>query len=209
MPFFWKDTYILGADRWSQAWWTFFSGIGLVGVIASAASSVEAMPLVIGIIAVCLLPCVIAVRFDALLTVEFRDNTWNSLMLLPIDPCVPIIAKIRAAAWERKAIFVPVVAAAAIASYWNVTAVLIAATIALLVGILMIEISILNQFYSKTWWVGPVTGLSVILMIAVIIPFWVVFDVMPGFVFTLLALATINFCIYVHIDWRLDHWTET
>ena len=211
-PFFWKDTYILGAGRWSQAWWTFLSVMGLIFLIGSTirnVNSVEVMPLVFGIIAVCLLPCVIAVRLDALLTAEIRDNTWTSLMLLPIDPRVPIIAKIQAAAWERKAIFVPVIVGAAIASSWNVTAVFVAATIALLVGILMIEISILNQFYSKSWWVGPVTGVFIVCMVVAIIPFWVVGGVAMGFLLTCLALATIIFCVYAHIVWRLNHWTET
>ena len=211
-PFFWKDTYILGAGRWSQVWWTFLSGIGLLALIGSTirnVDSAEVLPLVFGIIAICLLPCVIAVRFDALLTAEFRDNTWNSLMLLPIDPRIPIMAKIQAAAWERKAIFVPVVVGAAIASYWNVIAVIIAATIALLVGILMIEVSILNQFYSKSWWVGPVTGIIIVLMIAVVIPFWAFYSIASGFVVTILAIATFNFCAYVHINWRLNHWTES
>ena len=210
-PFFWKDTYILGAGRWSQVWWVFLSGLGLLAVIGSTVrhvDSAEVLPLVFGIVAVCLLPCVIAVRFDALLTAEFRDNTWNSLMLLPIDPRIPIIAKIQAAAWERKAVFVPVIVGAAIASYWNLMAVMIAGIIALLVGILMIEISILNQFYSKSWWVGPITGLAIVLMIAVIIAIWAIFGVTPGFVFTCLALGLFNFCIYVHINWRLNHWTE-
>ena len=211
-PFLWKDTYILGAGRWSRVWWTFLSGIGLIVVSASTirnVDSAEVMPLVIGIIAICLLPCVIAVKFDALLTAEFRDNTWNSLMLLPIDPRIPIIAKIQAAAWERKTIFVPVFVGAAIASYWNVTAVLISATIAVLVGILMIEVSILNQFYSKSWWVGPVIGLFIVLMIGVIIPVWAFYGVASGFVFTVFSLAVFNFCIYANINWRLHHWTET
>ena len=211
-PFFWKDTYILGAGRWSQIWWTFLSGIGLIALISVAMQNVDSagiLPTVIGIIAVCISPCVIAVRFDALLTAEFRENTWNSLMLLPIDPRILILAKIQAAAWERKAMFVPVVIGAAIASYWNVIAVMIAATIALLMGILMIEVSILNQFYSKSWWVSPVTGLFIILMIVFILAFWITFGVATGFVFTCLTLAVVNFCIYVHIDWRLDNWTET
>ena len=210
-PFFWKDTYILGAGRWSQVWWAFLSGIGLLALIGSTirnVDSAEVLPLVFGIIAICLLPCVIAVRFDALLTAEFRDNTWNSLMLLPIDPRIPIMAKIQAAAWERKAMFVPVIVGAAIASYWNVIAMIIAATIALLVGILMIEVSILNQFYSKSWWVGPVTGIVIVLMIAVVIPFWAFFSIASGFVATILAIAVFNFCIYAHINWRLNHWTE-
>ena len=98
---------------------------------------------------------------------------------------------------------------AAIASYWNVTAVLISATIALLVGILMIEVSILNQFYSKSWWVGPVIGLFIVLMIGVIIPVWAFYGVASGFVFTVFSLAVFNFCIYANINWRLHHWTET
>ena len=210
-PFFWKDTYILGAGRWSQVWWTFLSGIGLLALIGSTIRNVdspEVLPLVFGIIAVCLLPCVIAVRFDALLTAEFRDNTWNSLMLLPIDPRIPIVAKIQAAAWERRAMFVPVIVGAAIASYWNVIAVIIAATIASLAGMLMIEVSILNQFYSKSWWVGPVTGIIIVLMIAVVIPFWAFFSITSGFVVTILAIAVFDLCIYSHINWRLNHWTE-
>ena len=130
-------------------------------------------------------------------------------MLLPIDHRIPIISKIQAAGWERKAMFVPVVVGAAIASYWNVIAVMIAATIALLVGILMIEVSILNQFYSKSWWVGPITGFAIVLMIMVIVVIWAMFGVASGFVFTCLALGVFNFCIYMHIAWRLEHWTET
>ncbi|MEI8017116.1 MAG: hypothetical protein WCH39_02900 [Schlesneria sp.] len=210
-PFFWKDTYILGTGRWTQVWWTILCALGLLALIGSTlrnVNSFDAIPLVLGISTVSVWPCVIAARFDALLTAEFRGNTWNSLMLLPIDPRTPIIAKIQAAAWERKAMFVPVVAGAAIASFSNVTAVMMAATISLLMGILMIEVSILNQFYLKSWWVGPITGFAVVMMIMVIAVIWVAYGVASGFVFTCLALGLFNFCVYLHIAWRLEHWTE-
>ena len=204
-PFFWKDTYVLGGGRWSQAWWTTVSLFALVGVFSAVSYGFS---LAAGIIAICAAPCLIAIRFDALFFLEFRDQTWNSLMLLPVDPRVILIEKFNAAAWERKSICIPVLVAAIIAVPSNVTAVLMTAMIALIAAVLLIEISIVNQFYTKNRWIGAVIALVTFLSIGSMVPIWGFFEAGTSFAATLVVMIGYGSALYGLIHWRLRHWSE-
>jgi hypothetical protein len=204
-PFFWKDTFILGEGRWSQSFWTAVSLFSLVFVFSAVAYD---FPLATAIVAVCAAPCLLAVRFDALLVAEFREQTWNSLMLLPVDPKVFLLEKLRAAAWERKAVLLPVGVAAAFALFSNATALLMTATVAAIAGVLMIEVSILNQFYSKVGLAQSAIALLMILSIGFLVPAWVYLYAGLSFAITVVTMLVYCGFFYWLINWRLRNWTE-
>ncbi len=205
-PFFWKDAYILGGGAQSKNWWSMISLLSAFGVIVATGYGV---PTVVGITAICLAPCLIAVRFDALLAAEFRGKTWAELMLLPIDPLTPLIAKVQAAVWERQAIFWPVGIAALIAGFSHLSLVLMSAVIALIAGILMIEIAILNQFNTKLWWASPIVGGLVIGTIAMNIIIWAILSRETSFLISTATLTLLAAGFFLHIRWRLRNWGST
>jgi hypothetical protein len=205
-PFYWKDTYILGGGNWSKSWWTAISLLATVGVFSALVYKIPAV--VIAVVAVCAAPCLLAIRFDALLVPEFRDQTWGSLMLLPVNPNIFLLEKLRAAASERIAILLPVGVAAAIGMVSSPAVILMAATVAMLVGVLMIEISIVNQLYVKTWWIGLVVAGITIGLIAFLVPVWLFFGYGLGFFVTLVILAIVIFGFLSRIQDRLKNWSD-
>ena len=204
-PFLWKDQYILGGGRRTRLQWMLFSLFALVGVIAA---TFKGFPLVAGIVAACAAPCLVSVGFDNLLAVEFRYQTWNSLMFLPVDPLRFLLAKLQAAAWERQGLLLPVISAMAVASFANPAVMLMVATIALLVGIVITQISVLNQFYAKTWWIVPLTSLLIIGMIFSMLAVWATASSGVSFIITLISLSFVNGFLFRQIRWRLDHWID-
>ena len=129
-------------------------------------------------------------------------------MLLPVDPRVILIEKFNAAAWERKSICIPVLVAAIIAVPSNVTAVLMTAMIALIAAVLLIEISIVNQFYTKNRWIGAVIALVTFLSIGSMVPIWGFFEAGTSFAATLVVMIGYGSALYGLIHWRLRHWSE-
>ena len=164
--------------------------------------------LIVGIVAICAAPCLVAVRFDALLVPEFREQTWNSLMLLPVDPRVILFEKLRAVLRERIAIFVPVCIAAAFAMASHATAVLMTSAIAMIAGVLMIEVSILNQFYSKIGLAQSAIAFGIILAIAALVPLWAFFEPGTSFAITMMTMLFLVAGFYWLIHWKLRTWSE-
>ena len=204
-PYLWKDQYILGGGRRTRSQWMLFGLFALIGVIAA---TIRGFPLVAGIVAACAASCLVSVGFDNLLTVEFRHQTWNSLMFLPVDPMRFLLAKLQAAAWQRQGLLLPVVSAIAVASFADPAVMFMVSTIALLVGIMITQISVLNQFYAKTWWIGPLTALLIIGTIFSMLVVWATASSAVSFVITLISLSFVNGFLFRQIRWRLDHWID-
>jgi len=162
-----------------------------------------------GLIAVCVAPWIVAFQFDSLLVAEFRQQTWPSLVLLPIDLRVVLYEKAKAAAWGRRTIVLPIASAALIACLTDAIAVVMAMTVAVLMGVLLVQISILNQLNAKIWWAGSAVGVLVLLLLAILIVVWLSFDRGISFVITVAMMAAAIFCFLGHIDWRLRTWTES
>ena len=210
-PFFWKDVFILGGGNWSRSWWIaigLLAAMGMVSYLVGYGATARDALLPIGLIAICITPCVIAFRFDALLTPEFRDKTWDSLMLLPVDPCFILLEKLKATAWERMGLFLPVTLAAGGAMTINPTIVLTTTLMATLVGCLLINLTIINQFYAKKWWLGPLLVIAIVSFIGILIP---VSGLLPPELSFLIAVLLI--CLMIgglswHIVYRLRHWTD-
>jgi len=204
-PFFWKDTHILGGGELAKSLWFVISVLAFIGLFGSLAFGI---PLVVGMIAICIVPCLVAVRFDSLMAVEFREKMWNGLMLLPVDPRQMLVEKLLAAMWERIALILPMAIGTIMAAVQNPNMVGMALVVSILAGLLMVEISILTHFYSKSWIVGPIVGALAILLIGTIMVVWVASGQNIGFFITVTLLTTVTIGTYSHIAWRLQNWVE-
>ena len=210
-PFFWKDVYILGGGNWSRSWWIamgLLAAMGMVSYLVGYGATAHGALLPVGLIAICVTPCVIAFRFDALLTPEFRDKTWDSLMLLPFDPRFILLEKLKATAWERIGLFLPVTLAAGGAITISPTIVLTTTLMATLVGCLLINLTIINQFYAKKWWLGPLLVIAIVAFIGILIPVCGLFPSELSFLIAVLLICLMIGGLSWHIDYRLRRWTD-
>ena len=200
-PFFWKDVYVLSEERKRVNWASLFYVLAAIGMAAFLAVIAQAQDfgdaaIFFSIVSIIVASLVISVRFDALLTAEFRDRTWGSLMLLPVDPCSLLYTKFWAALWEQRFVALPVgVAQVALLLAMPTGAYVagIAAVFAPLGAGLMCQMSALNQLLGKKWWVGIVQAVA---FIAVLVGAGVLFatcGVAPGFALTTVFLTVILF----------------
>ncbi len=200
-PFFWKDVYVLSEERKRVNWASLFyvvAAIGLAAFLAVIAQSQDfgGAAIFFSIISIIVASLVISVRFDSLLTVEFRDRTWGSLMLLPVDPCSLLFTKLGAAMWEQRVVALPVgVAQVALllAMPTGAYAVGIAAVFAPLGACLMCQMSAINQLLGKKWWVGLVQAVAFIVVLVGAGVMFATCGVAPGFALTTFFLTVILF----------------
>ena len=200
-PFFWKDVYVLSEERKRVNWASLFyvvAAIGLAAFLAVIAQSQDfgGAAIFFSIISIVVASLVISVRFDSLLTVEFRDRTWGSLMLLPVDPCSLLFTKLGAALWEQRVVALPVgVAQVALllAMPTGAYAVGIAAVFAPLGACLMCQMSAINQLLGKKWWVGLVQAVAFIVVLVGSGVMFATCGVAPGFALTTFFLTVILF----------------
>ena len=201
-PFFWKDVYVLSEERKRVNWASVFyvvAAIGLAGflaVISYNKRDFDGAAISFSIMSIIVASLVVSVRFDSLLTVEFRDRTWGSLMLLPVDPCSLLFTKLWAALWEQRFVALPVGVAQGALLLAMPTGAFeggIAAVLAPLAAGLMCQMSAINQLLGKKWWVGIVQAVA---FIAVLVGSGVLFatcGVAPGFALTTVFLTVILF----------------
>ena len=200
-PFFWKDVYVLSEERKRVNWASLFyvvAAIGLAAFLAVIAQSQDfgGAAIFFSIISIVVASLVISVRFDSLLTVEFRDRTWGSLMLLPVDPCSLLFTKLGAALWEQRVVALPVgVAQVALllAMPTGAYAAGIAAVFAPLGAGLMCQMSAINQLLGKKWWVGLVQAVAFIVVLVGAGVMFATCGVAPGFALTTFFLTVILF----------------
>ena len=204
-PFFWKDKYILG--RGDNSIWYACSWLAWLGVLVMPSFSSDVI-IAIGVIGLCLYPCILATGFDSLLNAELRDNMWTSLILLPCDPRIPIFAKLQATFSERKWLLFPVIVASGIAAYSAPRIIWMTGIIGFLSGALLIEISVLNLIHAKLWWRGLAFGIPLVGAIFGSSLVFIYYGQWIGFVVTLIALLTINSGLYQYASWRLRNWSD-
>ena len=165
------------------------------------------------ILSVVVAAIILALRFDALLTAEFRDRTWGSLMLLPVDPVDLLRTKLWAAMWEQRFAALPVgvacVALLMIGPGEGIAVAGMAAVIASLGSCLLCQMSCINQLLGKVWWVGPCQAAGFIAALVASIAIWFNCGMWPGFVLTGAFLAGIMLLVQLGCVNRLArNWTE-
>ncbi|WP_397569750.1 hypothetical protein [Schlesneria sp. T3-172] len=204
-PLRWKDQYILGGGQFSRSCWRVVAFLILIGVVLGIAKG-EA--LVLGIAAICLVILAITVRFDALVTAEFRHQTWNSLMLLPSDPMQVIVEKFRTAVWEFDGLFIPLVCAVGAGAVDRPWVMVMVLAIALPSGALLMQSSVIGQLYSQCWWTGPGLMILFIGLIFMIVSFWMALPTEVAFTSNLAILIATIVAFHLHVRWRLNTWTD-
>ena len=217
-PFFWKDVYVLSDERKWLNTWTLFYCAATVGVlflsVVSTDNSDRYRIVVMAVTSVVLAAILLSLRFDALLTVEFRDRTWGSLMLLPVDPLHLLRTKLWAAMWEQRFVTLPMgVALVALLMVGPEEAIVgagMTAAIATLVCCLLCQTSCINQLLGKKWWAGPCQALGFIAILVASIAIWLNCGLWPGFVLTGTFLAGIMLVLHFScVNPLARDWIET
>ena len=217
-PFFWKDVYVLSDERkWLNTWTLFYLaatiGVLLLSVVWSDDSHLYRV-VGVAITSVVGSAIILSLRFDALLTAEFRDRTWGSLMLLPVDPCDLLRTKLWAAMWEQRFAALPVgVAWAALLIVGSGEAIVAAGMVAVIASLsscLLCQMSCINQLLGKAWWVGPCQAIGFIAALVASIAIWLKSGLWPGFLLTSAFLAgvvlVLQFCC---VNRLARNWVET
>ena len=206
--------------KWLNTW-TLFYFAATIGVLLLSVSSFDnsgpfhmVVVLVVANISVVGASLIVSLRFDALLTAEFRDRTWGSLMLLPVDPCELLLTKLWAALWEQRFAALPVGVALVSLSLVGPSEVIVAtgmaAVIAPLSSCLLCQMSCINQLLGKAWWVGPCQAIGFIAVLVASIAIWQTLGQWPGFVMTATLLVSIMVGVQFGIVNRLArNWVET
>jgi hypothetical protein len=216
-PFFWKDVYILSDERkWLKVWTLFYLaatlGVLLLSVVSSDHSD-RFRIVAVAIPSIVVVAIILSVRFDALLTAEFRDRTWGSLMLLPVDPGQLLWTKLWAAMWEQRFAALPVgVAHAALLMVGPQEAIVaagMAAVTAIIVCGLLCQMSCINQLLGKVWWVGACQTIGFIAIIVAAFAIWIKCGLWPGFLLTTAFLAAVAVVLqYCCVNRLARHWIE-
>ncbi len=117
-PFFWKDSVILAdgsVGRIVYGRTAKMICLLLMGLMCfdRFAPSVPYLALVL----IGSVPILFGLRFDGLVSVEFKNQTWVSLVLLPVDLRTIIWSKVRVTAWELVPLAPAILLSLAIAAY--------------------------------------------------------------------------------------------
>ncbi|MFO1041666.1 MAG: hypothetical protein U0941_07770 [Planctomycetaceae bacterium] len=217
-PFFWKDVFILSDERATVNPWTvvyFVITAGLVGLLImfSKESAGSGFRTVLAFITIAVAGVVVSLRFDALLTMEFREKTWGGLMLLPIDPCEILGFKLQAALWEQRFFVMPLAVAMLgqlIYEPENFPGGVMAILIAIPACLLLCQLTALTQLLGKAWWLGPCQIIGFIAVIVGVMTIWIQCELWLGFVLAeLFLIAVVSILHKTAIQPTARQWIET
>lgn len=209
-PFFWKDSQILlGGSRSRRVWLVIYLLSAVGGLMLMSSGQDRELPLVVCIITECVLPVIFAVRLDGLIAAEFREQTWQSLMLLPIDRRTLIWSKARAVAWEQQGALLPLLIAVPIAASRYPAAVFMVAVIAGLSGFMMCQVSAAYYLTPKYFWTGPVRGGLFLCLIVLCVAIWFNCGRWESFFMTVVLQIVTIVPVQQFICTHIDDWTET
>jgi hypothetical protein len=208
-PLYWKDAYVLIGLRSQRSWSVVYFLLANVVVFSALLQGDTSFPLAIGILAECACPILFAVRFDSLLSAEFRQKTWHDLMLLPIDRSTVLWAKARAICWEHRLAVLPIGIAIAFAVPRDPTVIFMTGVIAALAGVLLCQVSAIYYVTAKHWWSGPSQMLGFLALVVVCAVIWINFPIWPGFIMVAVLLSVTTIPIQQFINLSLDWWMES
>lgn len=208
-PLYWKDAYVLIGLRSRRSWNVVYFLLANVVVFSGLLQWNTTLPLAVGIIAECACPILFAVRFDSLLSAEFRQKTWHDLMLLPIDRSSVLWAKAQAICWEHQLAALPIGIAIAFAALRDPTVIFMTGVIAALAGVLLCQVSAIYYVTAKHWWSGPSQMLGFLTLVVFCAVIWVNFPIWPGFIMVVAILGVTTIPIQQFINQSLDRWMES
>jgi hypothetical protein len=197
-PFFWKDVYILSDEgKWLNVWSMFYvmATFLLFMIYSFMALSTEfkEVSVFFAILTEILFGLIVSIRFDALLTAEFRDRTWGSLMLLPVDPIKLLFVKLQATLWEQRVAALPLGVSHLVLLIGNPIG-LTYAGMGIVLGVvscgLLCQMSSINQLLGKKWWVGPIQAVAFAILLGLSMLAFGVCPLVVGFALTMVLLTT-------------------
>ena len=217
-PVFWKDVFVLSDERgtvnpWTIAYFVLAIGIAALQVMLFRETRDNGLRTVMSFLSIAGAAVVMSLRFDALLTIEFRDRTWGSLMLLPIDPCDFLWFKLQAAIWEQRFAALPLVVAQ-IGMLFNETESISGAVMGVLIAIpstlLLCQLSTLTQLLGKVWWLGPCQIIGFVAVTVGVMTIWIQCGLWLGFVLAeLFLIAVVSILYRTAIQPAVRQWIET
>ena len=148
-------------------------------------------------------------RFDSLLSAEFRQQTWGSLMLLPIDRSVLLKAKLRVVLWEHRLIWLPVCIAVGFAFPFHPQAVFMTGVLTSLVAVSLLQVSALYYVTPHSWWTGVARLMEVLAVITFCVFLWLAFPVWASFSMTVMVLLLTILPAQRYIQTCLEDWHES
>jgi hypothetical protein len=209
-PHFWKETQILAGGYRSQRFWgLMYLLLALFVLLAGLSGPHEAeLSLTLAIIAEIVWPIIFSVRLDALISAEFREQTWQSLMLLPIDRRTLLWAKVKAVAWQQRTVLLPVGLAVAFGLPRAPLAVAATGVIAALAGMIMCQVSAVHYLTPRYWWAGPAQIAAIAVLIVTGVNLWIRVNPWISIFVTVALMVVVVVAIQSYLETKLEAWTE-
>ncbi len=208
-PLVWKDAEILAGGARGRLRWNIVAVVTAIGIVAiNVAKPDWHSAVLLAAMTLCALPVIYAVRVDSLIAAEFRQQTWQSLMLLPIDRQSLYWAKLRAMARQQRLMLLPVAIALAFGCAEEPVHLGMATVIAGIVGLLLCQVSAVYYFTRHEWWRSPIHAFLAVGLIMLCLAIWFNFPPWVSFFMTLLLLAVSYIPIQHYIGETLQDWTE-
>jgi hypothetical protein len=207
-PLFWKDSQILCGGIASQSGGTgFYIVLTVLILIGNLTLQNSAMAIVIGCGSICLLPAFLTTRIDGLMGTEFREKTWDDLMLLPIDRRRIVWSKVGASLWQQKAICLPI--GMAVACTWPHMSYTVGwmAIISLFTWTVICQLQILGHLTNK-WWMMPLSIFVVIWVIVACIEFSVRLTWTAFLLECPIFFSVVTFALQRLIHDQINNWYE-
>jgi hypothetical protein len=202
---FWKDAYVLSGGMRAQRRCDWIYAMVAAGVVAIGMfSKNDAAIVVVGILALCVWPGTFAHRTASLLIMEFHQNTWSSLMLLPIDRNQLLVSKCKAVAWLHRAVVIPVLLAIGFAFPRGPWLISIAVLIAPLAAIMLSLVSCLEGLWPR------LSSPSILVLAGIgLAAIWYSFGHWIGLGATIAGMGFLIVVTRSVIDYCLTNWDES
>lgn len=208
-PLVWKDSEILAGGARSRRRWNIAAALlALVIVVINVAKPDWHSAVPLAVTSLCAIPVIFAVRVDALIAAEFRQQIWQSLMLLPIDRRSLYWAKLRAVAREQRWMLLPVAIALAFGGAEQPVPLAMATVFAPIGCLLLCQVSAVYYLTRHEWWRSPIHAFLAVGLIVLCLAIWFNFPLWVSFFMTLLLLVVSYIPIQHYIGETLRNWTE-
>lgn len=206
---YWKDSRVLtGGVRSMTTFSTIYILLAVVIFVTDVVNRSPELQLTLAILSLCAAPIMFAVRLDSLISSEFRQQTWQGLMLLPIDRRSILWAKIRAVAWEQKLVLLPIAISFPFGWRHAPVGLPMIAAIATLAMVLLCQVSALYYLTPRYWWTGPLHAFLMLALVIICMMTWIQFSMSVGFFMTVMLMIVTIIPVQHYIHTCVQDWTE-
>lgn len=209
-PFFWKDAHVLAGGTRSQHRWSVTYLCWALGILVAGSMGLQwQLPVVMGVLTVCALPLIFAMRQDALFAAEIRLQTWESLMLLPIDRRKLFWAKFRAVAWEQRSALLPAGVAMVSGGMFQPLVLISVGVIAVLIGILACQVLAISRIGTRHASIWGILAAVLLILIGACLSLCSAFEFWVGFGASVSLTIGAIFALQAFLKYELQAWSES